>query len=215
MFPADAPRYVLAVAIDEPAGMHFGGEVAAPVFRQLAIATLGPANLPEGLRPVERAQAPTSAERVAVPDVRLLTVQAAVERLARAGFEARVTSAGDRVLTQDPLPGVSVAAGTLVALGRSPLAAGVVPDLRGLALRDALRLMRGSGIEVRAAGFGWVEKQFPPAGTPVGPRLVCRILLTPARGTDVPEGEDAVRAAGIPGAAGAPPVALAVVRETG
>ena len=37
LVPADQPRYVIAVAVDEPvAGRHFGGEVAAPVFAQVA-----------------------------------------------------------------------------------------------------------------------------------------------------------------------------------
>lgn len=35
--PADQPRFVIAVAVDEPiAGRHYGGEVAAPVFAQVA-----------------------------------------------------------------------------------------------------------------------------------------------------------------------------------
>jgi cell division protein FtsI (penicillin-binding protein 3) len=37
LVPADQPRFVIAVAVDEPAaGRHFGGEVAAPVFAQVA-----------------------------------------------------------------------------------------------------------------------------------------------------------------------------------
>ncbi len=35
--PADQPRFVIAVMVDEPsAGKHYGGEVAAPVFSQIA-----------------------------------------------------------------------------------------------------------------------------------------------------------------------------------
>ncbi len=181
IFPADAPRYVLAVSIDEPAGMHYGGEVAAPVFREIAMATLGPARLPQGMREVETAElAPSS--RLSVPDVRLLSPRAAVRRLRDAGFEARVIAGGDRVLSQDPLPGEQVSAGTMVTLGRSPAKTGTVPELHGLALRDALRLLRGSGIEMRAAGFGWVADQSPPAGTPVSAGMVCRIVLAPDRG---------------------------------
>ncbi|MFM1881458.1 MAG: hypothetical protein RLZZ344_1692 [Pseudomonadota bacterium] len=37
LVPAEQPRFVIAVAVDEPtAGRHFGGEVAAPVFAQVA-----------------------------------------------------------------------------------------------------------------------------------------------------------------------------------
>lgn len=39
--PADQPRFVIAVMVDEPgAGKHYGGEVAAPIFAQIANDTL-------------------------------------------------------------------------------------------------------------------------------------------------------------------------------
>ena len=38
--PADRPRLVILVVIDEPRGEHYGGTVAAPVFREIAEATL-------------------------------------------------------------------------------------------------------------------------------------------------------------------------------
>lgn len=34
--PADDPKIVIAVMIDEPAGAYYGGEVAAPIFREIA-----------------------------------------------------------------------------------------------------------------------------------------------------------------------------------
>ena len=33
--PVSAPRFVLAVMVDEPRGKYFGGEVAAPVFARI------------------------------------------------------------------------------------------------------------------------------------------------------------------------------------
>ncbi len=35
MAPAEAPRYVVSVVIQNPQGMHFGGEIAAPVFKKV------------------------------------------------------------------------------------------------------------------------------------------------------------------------------------
>jgi cell division protein FtsI (penicillin-binding protein 3) len=35
MAPAEAPKYVVSVVIQNPQGMHFGGEIAAPVFKQV------------------------------------------------------------------------------------------------------------------------------------------------------------------------------------
>jgi cell division protein FtsI/penicillin-binding protein 2 len=36
-FPSDEPKYSIIVVIDEPKGSYWGGEVAAPVFREIAL----------------------------------------------------------------------------------------------------------------------------------------------------------------------------------
>lgn len=36
-FPAEAPRYLVYVVIDEPKGVNYGGYVAAPLFRRIAL----------------------------------------------------------------------------------------------------------------------------------------------------------------------------------
>ncbi|MFZ2492587.1 MAG: penicillin-binding protein 2, partial [Thermoanaerobaculia bacterium] len=47
--PADKPRLVIFVAIDEPRPQHYGGTVAAPVFREVAEATLRYLGVPPSL----------------------------------------------------------------------------------------------------------------------------------------------------------------------
>jgi cell division protein FtsI (penicillin-binding protein 3) len=47
--PADAPRYVIAVAIDDPVGEHLGGVVAAPVFHEIARLALQYAGVPPSM----------------------------------------------------------------------------------------------------------------------------------------------------------------------
>ncbi len=37
VFPYPSPRYVIAVVVDEPKGIYYGGDVAAPIFREIAI----------------------------------------------------------------------------------------------------------------------------------------------------------------------------------
>ena len=44
--PADAPRLVILVMIDNPKGSHWGGVVAAPVFREIAKKSLRYLNVP-------------------------------------------------------------------------------------------------------------------------------------------------------------------------
>lgn len=44
--PVDKPRVVVLAAIDEPSGSHYGGVVAAPVFREVARAAMVRLNVP-------------------------------------------------------------------------------------------------------------------------------------------------------------------------
>ena len=44
--PADNPRLVILVVIDEPTGAHYGGTVAAPAFQKIAHETLQHLNVP-------------------------------------------------------------------------------------------------------------------------------------------------------------------------
>ncbi len=39
-FPANDPEYVIGVLVDNPIGIHWGGSVAAPLFREIAIAVM-------------------------------------------------------------------------------------------------------------------------------------------------------------------------------
>ena len=44
--PADEPKVVILVIVDEPKGEHYGGTVAAPVFKKIAHETLNYLNIP-------------------------------------------------------------------------------------------------------------------------------------------------------------------------
>jgi cell division protein FtsI/penicillin-binding protein 2 len=57
--PADAPRYVILVKIERPRGGYYGGEVAAPVFADLARAAM----LHAGVMPVVRLVRPHAAAK--------------------------------------------------------------------------------------------------------------------------------------------------------
>jgi cell division protein FtsI (penicillin-binding protein 3) len=59
--PASAPRLVMAVMIDEPAGEYYGGAVAAPVFAQVMQGALRMLNVPHDA-PLERIELPGEGE---------------------------------------------------------------------------------------------------------------------------------------------------------
>ena len=113
--PADQPRLVMLVVIDEPRGQHYGGTVAAPVFREVAEATLrymGVApSIPSrtiGIRePLlaafsqpQRSVGPATA----VPDLRGLDARAAIAKAVASGLTVRAIGSGV-VTSQKPEAG--------------------------------------------------------------------------------------------------------------
>ncbi|MGH9386165.1 MAG: penicillin-binding protein [Vicinamibacterales bacterium] len=54
----------------------------------------------------------------------------------------------------------------------------VVPDLRGMSGRDALRALAQVGLRARVQGTGVVVDQHPPGGSPLEPGASCLLILT-------------------------------------
>ncbi|MBS1191475.1 MAG: penicillin-binding protein 2 [Rhodocyclaceae bacterium] len=61
--PISDPRLIVAVMIDEPAGAHYGGDVAGPVFSQIMGGALRTLGIPPDA-PVTMAQAPIAKEKL-------------------------------------------------------------------------------------------------------------------------------------------------------
>ena len=62
---------------------------------------------------------------------------------------------------------------TVVAVAR----AGVMPDVRGLSAREAVRTLTAAGVAARVNGDGFVVDQFPAAGSPLQPGDFCSLKL--------------------------------------
>jgi cell division protein FtsI (penicillin-binding protein 3) len=183
MVPADDPKIVGLVILDEPRGAYYGGEVAAPVFRDIvaawAVQGRGPLSMPTS--ELVSGGEPSTSAASRVPDVRLLAPGRARELLGREGFDVRVTGDGARVLAQDPPPGEPAARGATVSLTLASATETdevVMPDLRGLSVRDAITQLRALAIPVeRVRGAsGRVVDQSPEPGRAV--RRETRAVLT-------------------------------------
>ncbi len=138
--PADDPRLVILVVIDEPSGVKYGGIVAAPAFREIAENAMRYLGIPPS-RPVDDASAPVAraapppddgsdvalppdltpppAGKTLVPDLSGLDLRRAVGLLASRHLEARVDGSG-LVAKQTPAAGAIVSPGQSVALTLSP-----------------------------------------------------------------------------------------------
>lgn len=179
MVPAGAPRLVGVVVIDEPHGKHYyGGEVAAPVFREvlLDLRRLPHGPLEDGI--TEMAVRPPAPAPVTVPDLRLMQREGVVPRLLALGLRARFRGDGPRVLEQDPPAGLAIERGTSVVVWLAPpadSASRVLPDLTGLPLREALRSLTRLAVRARIEGAGVVQRQEPVAGTALPLNGECRL----------------------------------------
>lgn len=112
--PADRPRLVILVVVDDPKIGQFGGDIAAPAFKEIAEASLRYLGVAPSI-PARTIQAPESllaafSQRssprtdAGVPDVLGLDVRAAVASATAAGFRVRTLGSGV-VQSQIPLPG--------------------------------------------------------------------------------------------------------------
>ncbi|HYM80156.1 MAG TPA: penicillin-binding transpeptidase domain-containing protein [Candidatus Limnocylindria bacterium] len=181
--PAGAPQLVGVVVIDEPRGRrYYGGEVAAPVFRQVIgdLRFLPDGPLDSGASRV--AVRPPAPAPVTVPDLRLLPPRAAEHALAERRLAARFEGDGPRVLAQDPPPGTAVERGARV---RAWLAApqdsagSTLPSLIGMSVRDALRHLSLRGVAPKIVGHGLVVRQEPDPGARLPLRSRCVLHCQP------------------------------------
>jgi cell division protein FtsI/penicillin-binding protein 2 len=80
------------------------------------------------------------------------------------------------------MPAVVTSSPSCPAGSSVPRPAGLVyPEVLGLTLREAARVLARAGLEWSAAGSGVVVAQRPGAGEAAGERGVCKLILGPAR----------------------------------
>jgi cell division protein FtsI (penicillin-binding protein 3) len=123
--PADRPRLVILVSVDEPRLEQYGGKIAAPAFREIAEASLRylgvPPSVPQrsidmdGLALAAFSQQPKPAARTAVPDLLGLDARAAVAAATASGLHVEAVGSGV-VKSQQPTPGEALPGNRRIAL---------------------------------------------------------------------------------------------------
>jgi len=101
--PADEPRVVALVLVDEPQGAYYGGQVTGPIMQVLLQNVLPYL----GVKPLytEAEAAEPGALPVAVPNLRGLTKAEALQILKEANLGHFVTGEGTIIADQFPIPG--------------------------------------------------------------------------------------------------------------
>lgn len=114
--PAESPRYLCFVVIENPRNGHYGGVVAAPAFRRTMERVLKLDGSIEGRQPSAdlRAVAGTDSTSAQMPDLRGLVASHARHHAARRGLAVRFEGAGPLVISQEPLPRTHQSTGVVV-----------------------------------------------------------------------------------------------------
>jgi cell division protein FtsI (penicillin-binding protein 3) len=167
--PADDPRLVILVVLDEPQGVHMGGAVAAPIFKEIAEQALNYLHV-----------APTTAAPVVVARGR--------------GSDSEARADADEVATDLPVDAEALGDDPAMAEewdevagaeGGRPASATaaptVVPNFAGMSVGEAIRAARRSRVELAfddttGATTGVALRQSPAPG-PAPRGVLCRVAF--------------------------------------
>jgi membrane peptidoglycan carboxypeptidase len=165
--PIENPAVVIIVVIDEAVGLHQGGQVAAPVFREIANQVLPYLDVMPDQEPEAKAPAGQLAGAPAAAPV-LPTATAAGRASEHEG--GGVGASNLPVVAERGAGGIGE---VIYASARER--ALVMPDLRGRSVRDVARICERLGLELEARGEGRALRQSPEVGAAVAPRQTVRI----------------------------------------
>ncbi|MGV3504124.1 MAG: penicillin-binding protein [Adhaeribacter sp.] len=164
-FPADNPKYSCIIIIDTPkSGRIYGGDVAAPVFRELADKAFA-----RSLSLHKPLAARLDPNRSKLPPVKAGSQEELTLVCNRLGISAHPlgdeewikVDSQDRALIWKP----------------NRLRAGRVPNVTGMTLRDALFVLGNQGIKVISQGVGRVGSQSLEPGSPIQKGSVITLTL--------------------------------------
>jgi len=137
-FPAESPRFVMLISIDEPQLHKWGGEAAAPVFKSIS-------------QQIIRCFEPDIGETPPVWEQEINT-----------GTRIQLVS------TPSAIPAAAADAEENA----------VMPDFRGMTVRQALKAAQEKGLEMKVVGSGWAASQKPAPGTPIKEMRLCTVSFS-------------------------------------
>ncbi|HZY24825.1 MAG TPA: penicillin-binding protein, partial [Bacteroidales bacterium] len=150
-FPAESPLYSCIVVVNSPSnGVYYGNLVAGTVFKEISDKVYATRFFRE-YKPEKKDDVKPSA-----PDAGNGYRSDINEVLKNLDATYRRTSDDDWVATRE--------SGDTVSLASVKIQKGLVPDVRGMSLRDAIYLLENSGLHVRYSGKGRVVRQSPEHG---------------------------------------------------
>ncbi len=151
-FPAEKPKYSCIVVVNDPRGAYYASVIAAPVFMELA----------DKIYSTElEFRAPAGSDSTRIVQHKLPQVKSGSARELNAVFSSLkmpVYTDGEGQWYTAQLQNDSL------QVSPRTVEVGVVPNVLGMGLQDAIYLLESQGMKVKVSGFGTVRKQSIPAG---------------------------------------------------
>ncbi len=177
--PIDDPEVAVLVIVDEASkGSDFGSVTAAPFARDILEKTLNYLGAEREITDEKSALG-----KLIVPDVTGGTVREAIDVLKKAGFQYMLDHSGTNVVGQMPAGGAEMAENSIVMLYAdgemiSDSEAFIeVPDVKGLSITAANRLLASFNLNMRISGSGVAALQSPEAGEMVLPTATVTVTF--------------------------------------
>lgn len=168
-FPADKPKYSMIVVINDPKGAYYGALVSGPVFREVADRIYASdVNMYNKVgERLERSE--HFAGNTVAPEAKAGQSQATKKVYNAFGVKALYAAKSAYFNSVDTNNGVAYEENTPVK--------GVMPNVNGMGLKDAMYLLGNAGLKARVKGSGKVISQSIPSGSRIGKGLVVDIML--------------------------------------
>ena len=167
--PIDDPQIAVLVIVEEAdVAVDFGSVTAAPYARDILEQSLMYLGIAPETEEEEKAD-------VTVPSVTGLNLSEAAEAVKEAGLDCVFDGEGGAVISQLPAAGATMPKGSLMMLYVDNLTdlrnngKVQVPDVAGLSVLEANRLLRSYGLRMKIEGGGLAVSQNPAAGEEVFP----------------------------------------------
>jgi cell division protein FtsI (penicillin-binding protein 3) len=152
--PASNPAISMIVVVDEPEGAHHGGEVAAPIFKQIADQILRNKGISPDIEGYNPRYIPPPVKRQSAPASESKPSETEGVKFINASFTGSITA-------------------TPYQPGDIP-----VPDFRGKSESQAFDESRLLGLKAKFEGIGSIRQQYPAPGTHVSRGTVIDIRLS-------------------------------------
>lgn len=164
-FPADNPKYSCIVVVNQPQGYnYYGGTVSGPVFKEIAEGVVGYD------RSLKMKVAPTNSEEEINPPLTSGIAGQTRKIYKELGMRVRVPSKNpDWIQVKRNEDKIEIVPGTVER--------GLVPNLRGMGVTDAVYLVEKSGLRTSIQGVGKVVRQSPAAGSRLKPGQTVVLVL--------------------------------------